>query len=102
MTSPADSKGSQGSRPVSRNLPGPPFLRHYPTHQLVTWQPQGILDDVPVTKVREFEVGMLAHFKDLAPAVRAELEQKKALDATLEAKLKEEMGKFKTAFMKKA
>ncbi len=63
---------------------------------------QGILDDVPVARVREFEVGLLAHFKDMAPAVRAELEQKKALDAGLEAKLKDEMGKFKSGFMKKA
>ena len=63
---------------------------------------QGILDDVPVNRVREFEVGLLAHFKDMAKAVRDELEQKKALDPALEAKLKDEMGKFKSGFMKKA
>jgi len=50
------SKGSQGSAPISRNLPGPPFLRHYPTHQLVSWQPQGILDDLMLDQIAEWLV----------------------------------------------
>ena len=31
--------------PVSRIIPGPVHLRHYPAHDLVAWQPQGVLDD---------------------------------------------------------
>ena len=28
-----------------RIIPGPADLRHYPAHNLVAWQPQGVLDD---------------------------------------------------------
>ena len=31
--------------PVSRILPGPGDLRHYPAHNLVAWRPEGVLDD---------------------------------------------------------
>ena len=31
--------------PASRILPGPAHLRTYPAHDLVAWQPQGVLDD---------------------------------------------------------
>jgi hypothetical protein len=31
--------------PASKILPGPADLRHYPAHQLVAWQPLGVLDD---------------------------------------------------------
>ena len=58
MNSPGDSSGPQGSRAVSRNLPGPPFLRHYPAHQLVTWQPQGILDDFLLDQIAEWLVAI--------------------------------------------
>jgi hypothetical protein len=56
MNSPADSSGSKGPRAVSRNLPGPPFLRHYPAHQLVAWQPQGALDDRLLDQIAEWLV----------------------------------------------
>ena len=31
--------------PASRIIPGPAHLRQYPAHDLVAWQPQGVLDD---------------------------------------------------------
>ena len=31
--------------PASRIMPGPADLLHYPAHNLVAWQPQGVLDD---------------------------------------------------------
>jgi len=34
-----------GSTSTSRILPGPAELRYYPAHNLVAWQPLGILDD---------------------------------------------------------
>jgi len=51
MNSPAESSGA-----VSKNLPGPAFLRRYPAHQLVTWQPQGILDDLMLDQIAEWLV----------------------------------------------
>src|SRR5215472_3575454 len=36
---------SATSRSQSRILPGPPGLRFYPAHQMVAWQPHGVLDD---------------------------------------------------------
>jgi len=56
MNSPADSRASKRSRAVSKNLPGPPFLRHYPAHQLVAWQPQGTLDDNLLDQIAEWLV----------------------------------------------
>lgn len=39
-------KSSAGpSRHRSRSVPGPAHLRYYADHNLVAWQPQGILDD---------------------------------------------------------
>src|SRR6476620_4860616 len=40
--------------PASRVLPGPGDLRHYPNHNLVTWQPDGVLDDRLVDKIGEW------------------------------------------------
>jgi hypothetical protein len=45
MGSDSDSACSKNTAAVSKALPGPPFLRHYPAHHLVAWQPQGTLDD---------------------------------------------------------
>jgi F-type H+-transporting ATPase subunit alpha len=59
---------------------------------------QGFLDDVPVTSVRAFESGLLKHFQNVAKPVWDELFQKKALDADLEKKLKDEISKFKSGF----
>ena len=56
MNSPADASGSKRSLAISKSLPGPPFLRHYPAHQLVAWQPQGTLDDLMLDQIAEWLV----------------------------------------------
>jgi hypothetical protein len=40
--------------PASRMMPGPPDLRHYPAHNLVAWQPQGVLDDQLLDEIGEW------------------------------------------------
>jgi hypothetical protein len=36
-----------------RIIPGPADLRHYPAHNLVAWQPQGVLDDQLLDEIGE-------------------------------------------------
>jgi hypothetical protein len=52
--SPPDSANPRGSGTISKNLPGPPFLRHYPAYELVAWQPQGTLDDLMLDAIAEW------------------------------------------------
>ena len=40
--------------PVSRIIPGPAHLRQYPAHDLVAWQPQGVLDDRLLDEIGEW------------------------------------------------
>jgi hypothetical protein len=40
--------------PVSRILPGPGHLRHYPAHNLIAWQPEGVLDDRLLDQIGEW------------------------------------------------
>jgi hypothetical protein len=40
--------------PASRIIPGPTHLRHYPAHNLVAWQPQGVLDDQLLDEIGEW------------------------------------------------
>ena len=40
--------------PSSRIIPGPGDLRHYPVHNLVAWQPQGVLDDQLLDEIGEW------------------------------------------------
>ena len=54
MDSPADSANPKTPRAISKNLRGPPFLRHYPAYELVAWQPQGTLDDVMLDDIAEW------------------------------------------------
>ena len=42
------------SSPASRIVPGPTDLRHYPAHNLVAWQPQGVLDDRLLDEIGEW------------------------------------------------
>ena len=42
------------SPPVSRIIPGPTHLRHYPAHNLVAWRPEGILDDFLLDEIGEW------------------------------------------------
>jgi len=56
MNSPEDSLGSNASRAISKSLPGPDFLRYYPAHRLMAWQPQGTLDDLMLDQIAEWLV----------------------------------------------
>jgi hypothetical protein len=47
---PTDSQSS----PVSRVLPGPGDLRHYPAHNLIAWRPEGVLDDPLLDQIGEW------------------------------------------------
>ena len=40
--------------PASRILPGPAHLWQYPAHDLVAWQPQGVLDDQLLDEIGEW------------------------------------------------
>ena len=40
--------------PASRIIPGPPHLRQYPAHDLIAWQPQGVLDDQLLDEIGEW------------------------------------------------
>src|SRR6476661_5474962 len=67
MNSPADSTGSNASRAISKSVPGPDFLRYYPAHRLMAWQPQGTLDDLMLDQIAEW----LVHIeKDSLPFTR--------------------------------
>jgi hypothetical protein len=54
MESPADSTNPRAAGAISKNLPGPSFLRHYPAYDLVAWQPQGTLDDHMLDEIAEW------------------------------------------------
>jgi hypothetical protein len=56
MNSPDDSTGSKASCAISKSLPGPNFLRYYPGHGLMAWQPQGTLDDLMLDQIAEWLV----------------------------------------------
>jgi F-type H+-transporting ATPase subunit alpha len=62
---------------------------------------KGYLDDLPVSKVAEFEEQMLTHFRDEFPEVWQELTDKAAIDDALDAKIQEILGNFKTRFAPK-
>ena len=49
-----DSGNSTDSDRTSKIVPGPPFIRHYSAHQLVAWQPQGVLDDALLDEIAEW------------------------------------------------
>jgi hypothetical protein len=40
--------------PASTVIPEPPQLRQYPAHDLIAWQPQGILDDRLLDEIGEW------------------------------------------------
>jgi hypothetical protein len=56
MSSPADSTDSKTPRAISQSVPGPFFLRYYPQHRLMAWQPQGTLDDFMLDQIAEWLV----------------------------------------------
>ena len=56
MNLPDDSTGSQTAPAISKSLPGKDFLRYYPAHRLMAWQPQGTLDDLMLDQIAEWLV----------------------------------------------
>ncbi|MBC7835281.1 MAG: F0F1 ATP synthase subunit alpha [Phycisphaerales bacterium] len=63
---------------------------------------KGFLDDVPGNQVSAFEKAMLEFFQTGGKPVADELTQKKALDADLEKKLSDAIGRFKAGWKPKA
>jgi F-type H+-transporting ATPase subunit alpha len=59
---------------------------------------QGFIDDVPVEAIKKFEEEFLQYMKDRKADVMKELEDKKAIDDNLNAKLKQAIGDFKKGF----
>ena len=58
MDSPDASIGSKASLAVSTSLPGPNFMRYYPVHRLIAWQPQGTLDDLMLDQIADWLVAI--------------------------------------------
>lgn len=58
----ADRQDSKPCAPVSRHLPGPPLLRHYPHHELVAWQPRDTLDDAMLDQIADWLVSVEKSF----------------------------------------
>ena len=63
---------------------------------------QGLLDDLPVDRVLEFEKAMLEHFSGEFPEIIDELTDTGALSSELSAKVTEVIGNFKKQFLAKA
>ncbi|MBL8879661.1 MAG: F0F1 ATP synthase subunit alpha [Phycisphaerales bacterium] len=61
---------------------------------------KGFLDDIPLNRVREFELALLKHYRDEFPEVREQLLKEKKLTDDVDAKLKEIVGNFKKRFTK--
>ncbi len=61
---------------------------------------RGFLDDLPISRVAEFEEKLLKFIHDEHPEVRKELIEKKELTDAIETKLKELIGMFKSRFGK--
>ncbi|RMH06634.1 MAG: F0F1 ATP synthase subunit alpha [Nitrospirae bacterium] len=57
----------------------------------------GFVDDVPVTKIRQFEEELLAYIKEKYPQVREEVISKKKIDDEFSAQLKRIITEFKTS-----
>jgi len=62
---------------------------------------QGFLDDVPISRIQEFQTAFLAHVDATAGDFRKDLATKAELTSDLEARLKRALGDFKTGIWKK-
>ncbi len=51
---PSNPTADAESLPASRIMPRPADLRHHPDHNLVGWQPQGVLDDDLLEEIGEW------------------------------------------------
>ena len=65
--SPDDSTNSKASLAISTSLPGPDFMRYYPAHRLIAWQPQGTLDDLMLDQIADW----LVDIEKVFPSVQA-------------------------------
>ncbi|MCK6457930.1 MAG: F0F1 ATP synthase subunit alpha [Phycisphaerae bacterium] len=61
---------------------------------------RGFLDDLPISRVQEFETELLKFIRDEHPEVVAELREKRELTPELDKKLMELLGQFKARFKK--
>jgi F-type H+-transporting ATPase subunit alpha len=59
---------------------------------------RGILDDLAVEVLKDFEPQMLAFMESKYPALLSEIKEKKEISAELEEKMKKAIGEFKTQF----
>lgn len=59
---------------------------------------QGFIDDIPVEAVKKFEEEFLRYMSDRKADIKKELEEKKALDDDLKAKLTQAVEEFKKGF----
>jgi F-type H+/Na+-transporting ATPase subunit alpha len=62
---------------------------------------RGYLDDLPISRVAEFEQQLLKHVRDEFSEVWQQLTDKREIDDALDAKLRELIGDFKKRFDKK-
>jgi len=62
---------------------------------------KGFIDDLPISKVAEFEEQLLKYFRDEFPEIWKELTDKKVIDDAMDTKLQETIGNFKTRFTPK-
>jgi F-type H+-transporting ATPase subunit alpha len=60
----------------------------------------GALDDIPVNRVQAFEKEFLQYMRDLKPAIRNEIKEKKDLTPELKNQLNEAISMFKATFTK--
>ncbi|MEK6643097.1 MAG: F0F1 ATP synthase subunit alpha [Planctomycetota bacterium] len=60
---------------------------------------RGYLDDIPLSRVAEFESDLLKHLATEFPEIRKEIVEKKEMNEALEAKLKDVITNFKKRFM---
>jgi hypothetical protein len=56
MNSPDKSTDLKALHAISHSVPGPDFLRYYPAHRLMAWQPQGTLDDLMLDQIADWLV----------------------------------------------
>ena len=60
---------------------------------------QGLLDDMPVDQLREFEKGLYQYIDTAAPSVFKDIEEKKTLDDDLKAAMTKVIKEFKERFV---
>ena len=59
---------------------------------------RGHLDDIPVSKVREFEVGLLSYVRDRKPELISKIQEVKDLTSEVEDMIKSAISAFKATF----